>query len=288
MQEALKKHIHVLAGEIGERNVYRPGTLSRAADYIHDCWQHQGYEVVQQSYPVRDMMCANLEVTQIGERHPDHILLLGAHYDTVLGSPGANDNGTGVAALLELSRLFKDVSPGCTVRFVAFVNEESPFFYTMQQGSRVYARAARSRGDHIRLMISLETIGYYRTEHGSQRYPPLFRLIYPDTANFVALVANLRTRKLMHQLARAFRNTCDFPLQHVATLAAVPGISWSDHASFWKEGYPALMITDTAFYRYPWYHSPEDTPDKVNYTALARVTEGLSKAVEELDRAFCP
>lgn len=275
----LRSHVQRFAGEIGERHVFRPQALAAAADAIGTCWRDQGYEVTRQEYDARGVRCLNLEATRTGTSRPDQILLVGAHYDTVAGSPGANDNASGVAALLELSRLFAAVAPAVTVRFVAFVNEEWPFFGTRRQGSMVYAAAARARRDDILLMLSLETLGYYRAEAGSQRYPPLFRLFYPDRGDFLAIVSNLRSRPAMQQLARAYRAASDYPLEHVATLAVVPGVSWSDHRSFWRHGYHAVMVTDTAFYRYPHYHSAEDTPDKLTYAAFAAAMDGLFRAL---------
>ena len=222
---------------------------------------------------------ANLEITRRGSRHPEEIILLGAHYDSVRGSPGANDNGSGVAALLELSRLFSSIEPACSVRFVAFTNEEPPFFRTGRPGSMLYARQARRRGDAIRLMIALETIGSYSSAPGSQSYPPLFRYFFPDRADYIAFVSNFRSRKPMRRLAQAFRASTDFPLQHVATSALVPGVAWSDHLSFWRKRYRAMMITDTAFYRYPYYHTAQDTPDKLNYGEFARMLNGLYRAL---------
>jgi hypothetical protein len=279
---ALRDHVQRLAGEIGERNVYRPPALAAAADYISATWRDQGYEVVPQRYDVSGVACANLEATRRGETRPNDILLIGAHYDTVLGSPGANDNGSGVAALLELSRLFSVATPALTVRFVAFVNEEAPFFATSRQGSMVYARQARRRGDDIRLMLSLETMGYFRDAPGSQHYAPLFRYFYPDRGNFLGFVSNFRSRTAMRRVAAIFRARSDFPLEHAATFSFVPGVSWSDHRSFWRFGYRAFMVTDTAFYRYPYYHSPADTPEKVCYDELAGATEGLYRALSAI------
>jgi Peptidase family M28 len=251
--ERLGAHVVRLAGEIGERNVFRPAALEAAARYISGQWEGFGYRVRRQEYEVAGVTCANLEVERSGRERERGILLIGAHYDSVRGCPGANDNGSGVAALLELARCFVGVEPACAVRFVAFVNEEPPFFTTGQQGSMVYARAARQRGDDIRLMVSLETMGYFSDASDSQSYPPLFRHFYPDRGNFLGLVSDLRSRRAMLRLARAFRATSDFPLEHAATFRWVPGVAWSDHRSFWREGYPALMVTDTAFYRYRFY-----------------------------------
>lgn len=278
----LKAHVEMLAGDIGERNVFRTNELGLAAAYIEHEWRKQGYEVTRQTYKAYDVECANLEVTRRGTDRTNEIVLIGAHYDSVAGSPGANDNGSGVASMLEISRVFARLDPARTVRFVAFVNEEPPFFETGQMGSVAYAKMARARGDDIRAMISLETMGYYSDEPGSQKYPPLFNFFYPNRGNFIAFVSNLKSRSLLHRSVGAFRAHSDFPIECVATFAAIQGIGWSDHASFWKQGYRAFMVTDTAPFRYPHYHSDEDTPDKVDYDKLARVTEGLCGVVMTL------
>ena len=278
----LRAHVQTLAGEIGERNVFRPSALRAAADYIAAEWQAQEYRVTAQTYEVHGVACANLEVARRGTRTPEEIIVVGAHYDSVIGSPGANDNGSGVAALLAMSRSFARDEPDRTIRFVAFVNEEPPFFSTRRMGSDVYARAAHARGDDIRLMLSLETIGCYREEAGSQRYPPGLGRFYPDRGNFIAFVANLRSRHRLREAVEAFRAHSAVPLEALSTFWLMPGVAWSDHLSFWRQGYRALMVTDTAFYRYPHYHTPEDTPDKLAYDPLARVTEGLCGTVAAL------
>jgi Zn-dependent M28 family amino/carboxypeptidase len=213
-----------------------------------------------------------------GNARRREILLIGAHYDSVVGSPGANDNGSGVAALLEISRKFVAIEPAMSVRFVAFVNEEPPFFMSQQQGSMVYAKSARHRSDDIRLMASLETIGWYSNRPGSQHYPPLFNLFYPDRADFIGFVCDFHSSAAMRRLAQAFKAHSEFPLQKVATFRFVPGVSWSDHWSFWRQGYRAVMITDTAPYRYPHYHAATDTPDKLVYPEFAQATLGLCAA----------
>lgn len=280
--EALKAHVEMLAGEIGERNVFRPKELKRAAEYIETEWRARRYDVVRLPYRVSGEECFNVEATRRGKDRPDEIILIGAHYDSIVGCPGANDNGSGVAALIEMARRFAAMKPSRTVRFVAFVNEEPPFFQTGHMGSQVYAKMARERGDDIRAMISLETIGYYSDEKGSQRYPPLFKLFYPSEGNFIAFVSDLKSRSLLHRSVAAFRAHCDFPIECVATFAAVPGIDWSDHAAFWREGYRAFMVTDTAPYRYPHYHTADDTAEKVDCESLARVTEGMCGVVAAL------
>lgn len=282
LEERLRAHVVALASTIGERNVFRPAALAAAAAYIRDAWTAQGFDVRAQTYAVGDVECANLEVSVAGGAEPEEIVLLGAHYDSVLGSPGANDNASGVAAVLEIGRLLKDAHPARTLRLVAFVNEEPPFFYWGEMGSRVYARAARRRGDRIRMMMSLEMLGCYSERPGSQRYPPVFRWFYPDRGNFIAFVSNLRSRHALRETVRAFRANSDFPCESLATLSIVPGVSWSDQLSFWRERYPALMVTDTAFYRYPQYHTADDTPDRVRYPEMARVVAGLARAAAAL------
>jgi len=284
LMQRLQTHVEQLARTIGERNIFHPVALQAAASYIEREWEQQGYTVEKLPYEVSGIRCLNLEAARRGAAHESQILLIGAHYDTVRGSPGANDNASGVSALLEISRLFTGIEPALTVRFVAFVNEEPPFFMSREQGSAVYAEAARSRGDDIRLMASIETIGWYSREPGSQSYPPLFNLFYPNRADFIGIVSNFRSRGAMRRLASAFRSNSDFPIETTATFAFVPGVSWSDHRSFWRQGYRAVMITDTAFYRYRHYHAPSDTPDKLAYPELARVTSGLFSAFSELAR----
>jgi Zn-dependent M28 family amino/carboxypeptidase len=279
LEANLRQHVYQLADEIGERNIWHPHALQAAQDYVTSVWRGQGYMVEQQVYRERDVPCANLAITCPGSSRAEQIILVGAHYDSVRGSPGANDNASGVAVLLELARLFRSSTPAMSVRFVAFTNEEPPFFFSGRQGSRRYAKAARQRGDDIRLMIALETMGYYSDAPHSQRYPPLFRYFYPDRADFISFVSNFRSRQAMLKLAHAFRSVSDFPLQHLATLAIIPGVAWSDHLSFWMQRYKALMVTDTAFYRYPYYHSAQDTAEKLDYVRLARVCEGMFHAV---------
>ncbi|MEN8175271.1 MAG: M28 family peptidase [Pseudomonadota bacterium] len=282
LADHLRRHVEKLAAEIGERNFRQPEALGAAQDYIHNVWTAAGYAVKAYPYVARGVESANLEVTCVGAKWPDELIVVGAHYDSVTGSPGADDNASAVAALLELGRMFRARLPERSVRFVAFTNEEPPLFFSRQQGSRVYAREARRRGDNIRLMISLEMLGYYRDEPGSQGYPPLFRWFYPDRGDFIALVSNFRSRALMRRFARLFRQVSDFPLQHAATFAWIPGVAWSDHLSFWMNRYRAFMVTDTAFFRNPNYHEASDTAETLDYGRLASLTLGLDQALAAL------
>jgi Zn-dependent M28 family amino/carboxypeptidase len=202
--------------------------------------------------------------------------VVGAHYDTVPGSPGADDNASGVAVLIELAAM------KMPVRLVAFANEEPPYSFGPDMGSWAWAKRARDRGEPIRAMFSLEMLGYYRDTAGSQRYPAPLGLFYPDRADFIAFVGDLGARGLVRRSIGAFRKSAAFPSEGVAAPAFIPGVTWSDHWSFRRHGYPAIMITDTAFYRYPHYHLPNDTPDKLDYERMARVTLGLAAMLNEL------
>ncbi len=282
LRTILKEHVHVLAGEIGERNVFREGSLDRAVDYIEAELAEYGYTVERQGYEVRDQTCYNLIAELPGHSRPDEIVVVGAHYDSVRGSPGANDNATGVAGVLALATRFADQPQARTIRFIAFVNEEPPFFQTARMGSVVYARMARERGDNIVAMMSLETIGYYSDEPRSQRYPPLFNLLYPSTGNFIGIIGNVRSRDLVRKATRVFRETTDFPSEGAAVPGIVPGVGWSDHWAFWRQGWPAIMFTDTAPFRYPHYHRPTDLPDQVEYDPFTRVVAGIEQVIQKL------
>ena len=278
----LRGHVHALANDIGERNVWRPPALRAAADYIRGEFAALGYQVAAQTYRVEGQDCENLEVVIPGGARVGEIILAGAHYDTVEGSPGADDNASGVAGLIEIASRLRGTAPARTVKLVAFVNEEPPFFFFGQMGSKVYARAARKRGDDIRVMLSLEMLGCYSSVPGSQSYPPLLRWFYPERGDFIAFVSNLKSRRALREVVAAFKASSDFPVESLASPSFVPGIAWSDQLSFWREGYPAVMVTDTAFYRYPYYHTGRDTPEKVCYPEMARVVEGLAKTLTAL------
>ena len=282
LAEELRGDVAHLAVEIGERNVLNcPEKLAQAADWIEAQFTVAGYQVSRQEYEVYETKCHNLEVEIPGAAKPEEIVVIGAHYDTVVGTPGANDNTSGVAAMLALARRFSGRRPNRTIRFVAFVNEEPPFFQTFEMGSRVYAKRCRKRDENIVAMLSLETIGYYDDSPGSQKYPPPFGLLYPSTGNFIGFVGNVSSRALVRETVGSFRRHEKFPSEGGALPAFIPGIGFSDHWSFWQEGYSAMMVTDTAMFRYPYYHDPEDTIDKVDFEKMARVVRGLEAVVSE-------
>ena len=282
----LRAHVEALAGTIGERHLFRPHALAAAADYIDGEWRAQGYTPQRETFPANGIDCANLVITRPGRL--EEILLIGAHYDTVRGSPGADDNASGVAGLLELSRAFTAVAPDLTVRFVAFTNEEPPFFFTRQQGSVVHARAARARGERIALAASLEMLGYYDDRPGSQRYPPLFRWFYPDRGDFLGFVGDLRSRGAMRKAAAAFRAASELPLETCATLRWIPGVGSSDHAPFWRQGYRAFMVTDTAYHRNPHYHTADDLPKTLDHRRFAAAVNGLAGCFTRLTASRGP
>ena len=278
----LRRHVERLAGSIGERHVWRPAALRAAAAYIRGELEALGCEVVAQRYRVAELDCDNLEAELPGEAARAEIIVVGAHYDTVQGSPGADDNASGVAALIEIARALRGARLARTVKLVAFVNEEPPFFYWGEMGSKVYALAARRRGDDVRVMLSLEMLGCYDDAPGSQRYPPLLGWFYPERGNFIAFVSNLASRRALRRVVEAFRSRSDFPAEQLASPSFVPGVGWSDQLSFWRAGYPAVMVTDTAFYRNPHYHCASDTPDRLRYPEMARVVEGLAATIAAL------
>lgn len=212
----------------------------------------------------------------------DELVIVGAHYDSIGDSPGADDNASGVAAMLALARRFANAKPKRTIRFVAFVNEEPPFFRTDLMGSVQYARRCRQRNERIVAVLNLEMLGYYG---GPQRYPPPLSLFYPRVGNFVAFAGNWKSRPLIRRCAASFRRHAAFPSEGAALPEVIDEIGWSDQWSFWRSGYPAVMVTDTAFFRNPHYHATTDTPETLDYESFARVVDGLAGVVSDLASA---
>jgi len=282
LRDRLSTEVNYLSVNIGDRSFLRPQSLQAASDYLVSCLREQGYTVVARPYSVANEKVNNLEASLAGTDDTLGQVIVGAHYDSVAGTVGANDNGTGVAAVLEIARLMRQMKPRRTVRFVLFVNEEPPYFQTASMGSRVYAHQLRQAEVPISAMLSLETIGFYSDEPRSQDYPPVLNLFYPSKGNFIAFVGNTESRGLVRESVRGFRESTRFPSEGIAAPGNWLGIGWSDQWSFWQEGYPGIMVTDTALFRYHDYHTPSDTVDKVNFDKAARVVEGIDKLVEEL------
>jgi len=282
LRTRLERHVRALAGDIGVRSDDEYARVQRAAAYIEGELRSLGYAVVSQEFSAAGRTYRNLEATLAGTTRRQEVVVLGAHYDTAEEAPGADDNASGVAAVLELARMLAGKPQARTVRFVLFPNEEPPWFATADMGSRHYAAEARARKDQIVAMLSIESIGYYDPEPGTQRYPFPLNYAYPDVGDFIGFVSNLKSRALLHRAISAFRAHARFPTQGAAAPAWVPGVWWSDHWAFWLEGYPAIMISDTAPYRNPFYHTAQDTPDTLDYDRTARVVDGLAHVVRAL------
>ncbi len=283
VKERLQKIVEHLSGTIGERNLVRHMALNEAADYVQKQFEAAGYEVKRQTFPVEGLDCHNLIVEIPGSTRSDEIIVVGAHYDSVQGSPGANDNGSGIAALLVMAEELKTIRPKKSLRFVAFTNEEPPYFQTEDRmGSWVYAKSCKKNGDKIVGVISLETMGYFTDEPKSQKYPPLLAAMYPETGNFIGFVGNIESREFLNQVVKSFRNSSDVPAESESLPSEIQGVGWSDHWSFWQVGYVGIMVTDTAPFRYPHYHEPTDTPDKIEFERFSKVVEGLVPVVKEL------
>ena len=260
----------MLAGQIGERNVTRPRAYTAAAEFIERSLPSASRQTFESGVNVESEIRGNEE-----------IVIVGAHYDSVIGSPGADDNATGVAAIIELAKRFAAGGGGATrtLRFVAFANEEPPHFGTAEMGSFRYARRCSDRNENVVAMLSLETIGYFSDVPKSQSYPAMLQLLYPTTGNFIAFVSNLTSARLVRRCRRAFKN---FPAESGALPEMIAGIGWSDQWAFWQCGYRAAMVTDTALFRNPYYHTSQDKPETIDYARLERVVDGLEGVIADL------
>lgn len=280
-QADLEKNLATLAEEIGERHLGKPEALEKAAIWIESSMggANLGYKIDRNVYSVDDKEVRNVIAELPGKSRRDEIVVIGAHYDTVPNCPGANDNGTGVVALLSLAKAFAGDPQDRTIRFVAFVNEEPPYFHTELMGSHQYAKRCSSRRENVVSMLSLETIGYFSNEEGSQKIPEGLDGNFPTTGNFLAFVGNQDSRFLADSAKTAFSINCGLPAIGGGFLEGTPGVSWSDHWSFWQFGFPGVMVTDTAPYRYPHYHKPSDTVDKIDFPRFKKAVEGIEAVI---------
>lgn len=287
--QRLRTHVDRLAGLIGPRHVGRPGALDAAAALIEREFTAMDNTVERYTYPVRGIDGVNLIVERRGNERPEEIVILGAHYDTVEETPGADDNASAVAVLIETARLLRGRSFRRTLRFAAFTCEEPPHFYTDTMGSGVYARGCHARGERIVGMLCLEMVGYFTSEPGSQRLPPeiprLLRPAFPRRGDFLAAVGNLRSWRLCWRFRRGFKRATRLPLFSICLPESVHSIRLSDNSSFWDFGYPALMLTDTSFLRNPHYHSRSDTPETLDYERMAQVAAGVASGLAVLAQA---
>jgi len=286
--QKLKADVQFLSGTIGQRNIHTPGSLEKTASWIEERMKKLGYKPYRHSYRISGLRydgrsSDNIIAESTGSKNPDDIVIVGAHYDTVHNSPGANDNASAVAVLLSLAEWFSDKPLSHTIRFVAFVNEEPPFFHSSNMGSYAYAKKCRDLDENILAMMALDGLGYFSDETKSQSYPlPGLGFIYPKTADFIAVVTRLRDSGLLRTALKSFRDHASLPAEGATLPGFVPGVYWSDHWSFWKHGFPAFLVTDTLLFRDPAYHTPRDTPDRLDYNRMALVTGGLISVIKTL------
>jgi len=283
----LRSHAETLAGRIGPRSIYKPEKLEEAADFIQRLLEEWGFSVETQEYSMWKTPVRNLVVHLNGAPHSPYYLV-GAHYDTVSHTPGADDNASAVAVALELARLVSQgvMEPAGPLTFVFFTLEEPPTFGTSLMGSRVYASRARNAGHAIKGALVLEMVGFYCHEPGCQSYPPFIRQLLglPRKGNFIGIIGDGKSKRLVEGLVKAFKKNPSLPVHSLVVPLKgypLPGSRLSDNASFWDKGYPAVMITDTAYYRNPNYHSAGDTPDTLNYATMAQLVKSLTLFLEE-------
>jgi hypothetical protein len=286
IEAGLRLHVDRLAGLIGPRTVARPKTMQATVGYLQGQWHEMGYKVSHEPFDALGTEAVNLIVERPGSRRSNEIVLLGAHYDTVSSTPGADDNASAVAVLLEASRLLRGHNGGRTARFVAFACEEAPYFNLGAMGSQYHARQARQRHEKIVGMLCLEMVGYFRDEVGSQMVPPTIpralHWLFPRRGNFLAAVGNLASWRLTWQFRRGFKRGTRLPLFSIVLPERIHEIRLSDNSSFWDQGYPALMLTDTSFLRNPHYHQATDTPETLDYARMTDVTLGVAAAIRRL------
>ena len=282
LRSALAADIDELALGIGERHLAHPEALHRAARFVEKRLGNSGLTVVSEPFQVGSRLCRNL-IADVGPPGPR--LLVGAHYDTVPDCPGADDNATGVAALLALAAELGDLEAPPPLRLVAFVNEEPPYFQSEAMGSRVHARTCRRQGIPLLGAVALDGLGYYTDDPAGQSLPlPPESGPIPDTGDFLALVANPDSSPLLERFLATFSEHASLPAYGAILPQWAPGAAWSDHWAFWQEGWPGIMATDTLPFRNPYYHGPGDTPDHVDFDRLARSVAGLIEAATDLAR----
>jgi len=278
--EMLQRHVDRLAGLIGPRHLGVPKAYKAAAELVERELADAGYSPQRQTYLVGGREVANIVAELPGGKRADEVVVVGAHYDTVWSTPGADDNASAVAVLIEVARLMRHLKPARTVRFVGFACEEPPHFHTGDMGSQFHARQCRAARERVHGMLCLEMVGYFTSEPNSQTIPPgiprVFHSLLPRRGDFLAAVGNLRSWRLLWQFRRGFKRAVKFPLWSLALPESIHEIRLSDNSSFWDQGYPALMVTDTSFLRNPHYHQATDTPDTLDYERMAEVTVGVA------------
>jgi Zn-dependent M28 family amino/carboxypeptidase len=278
--ENLYRHVEYLSVKVGDRHLWKEGSLSKAADYIESVLASCGYAVWRQTYSCYGQDVSNLIAEKTGA--DKEIVIMGAHYDTVPGSPGADDNASAVAGLLELARLNQETSNKKTLLFSAFVNEEAPCFGSPNMGSMVYAKHLKERRIPVEVMVSLEMIGYFSKKR-IQAYPlPGMGWVYPKTGNYIGVVGNFHSSKYISFFKKGIRKHSNMRARSMTAPEFFCGINLSDNYSFWRHGYRAVMVTDTAFFRNRHYHQLTDTIDTLDFDRMAEVVQGLYYTLSEL------
>lgn len=277
----LEAHVRKLSVELSPRGIGHVENLNLVAAYIAGEFTQAGGAVSEQGYRVENRSYRNV-IARFGPDTPQRIVV-GAHYDAFGGLPGADDNASGIAALIELARLLGATSPATHVDLVAFSTEEPPYFGTTGMGSSVHALLLKKENVNVRAMLSLEMIGYFSDARGSQQFPAgILSAFYPSTGNFIGVVGRVSDGLLARRVKAAMSAASPLPVYAISAPSVIPGIDFSDQLNYWHAGYGAVMITDTAFYRNLNYHTPEDTPEKLDYKRMAMVVEGLYAAVTDL------
>lgn len=284
----LHEYVEMLAKKIGPRHLGAPEKLEFAGNFIRSSLSQVNlggnYTPSLHTYKVNGQDCHNIVLDLMAKDSPrgPEIVLVGAHYDSVATTPGADDNASGVAALMCLAESFAHTKNERSLRFVFFVNEEPPYFQTENMGSLVYAKECKKRGDKIVAMLSLETMGYYTDKAQSQKAPAGLEAQVPDKGNFLAVVGNVTSMPIVDTFKVWFSKNSTLPLAGMALPATVVEQGWSDHWSFWQHGYPAVMVTDTAGLRNPHYHQATDTVDTLDYDRYTQAVKGVEGVIAQL------
>jgi len=281
--DKLRATVTALSVGIGPRDLYNNNRakLRKAEDYLTARFKAAGYKAEYQEYTAGGVKVKNIIAVKPGLKTPSEVIVVGAHYDTY-NNPGADDNASGVAGLLELAEYAAAKKYDRTIKFIAFANEEPPFFKNEGMGSAVYAKAAAERKEDIKAALVMEMIGYFSEVGMSQHYPPLIGPFMPGRGNFISQISNFESRTLANRIDKVFRGASELPLRTVSLPSFVPGVDYSDHRSFWQAGYPAVMFTDTSFYRTPNYHKGSDLPDTLNYEYIAAFLDGMKAVLDDL------
>ncbi len=282
----MEGHVRHLAGDIGPRHAGAPESILATLDYLEASWTMDDLRPTRHRFGPDNEDFYNVELTIPGTDLAHEWVVIGAHYDTEPQTPGANDNASGVAVLLELGQRLHKQRFRRSIRLVAFANEEYPWGMTENMGSFAYARRCHERGEDVYAMLSLDSVGYFDDQEGSQRYPEPLGLYYGRKGDYLALVGDWSSAWLVRRSISAFRNSTRLPSEGSALPRMFRDIARSDHSSFWRFGYPAILLTDTAPFRDPTYHRPDDTPEHLDFKRLSLVLDGVENIARDLAESY--